>query len=275
MTETSFHARLHVLVPSHSEEAVVIRRGPSKYTGVFSWNTRTDEVKPGQWLKGRIYERRSDISPDGKHWIYFAMNGHWGSESKGSWTAISKAPYLKAVEFFPKGDCWHGGGLFLGDRSYWLNDGYGHEIERSSKGLSRVDAVDWLQGYGGECPGVYYNRLQRDGWRFVERGSAGRYDEWAVFEKAAGSRWTLRKICHEQIGAPKGKGCYWDEHSLASMNGELIDLFAWEWAEVVRGKIVFAKGGSLYRLIDLGGERSEVVVHDFNDQEFQHVIAPY
>jgi cytochrome bd-type quinol oxidase subunit 2 len=29
----------------------------------------------GQWLKGRIYERRSDLSPDGKHLIYFAMNG--------------------------------------------------------------------------------------------------------------------------------------------------------------------------------------------------------
>ena len=275
MSDTSFPARIHVLIPSQSERAVVVRRGPSKYTGVFSWNTRTDEITPGQWLKGRIYERRSDVSPDGEHWIYFAMNGHWGSESKGSWTAIARAPFLKAVEFFPKGDCWHGGGLFLDKRSYWLNDGYGHERSTPSNVLSRVDTVDWVQNYGGECPGVYYNRLQRDGWVLTGRGSNGRYDEWAIFEKPAGAKWTLRKVCHEQIGAPPGKGCYWDEHALASSSGEMLELAGWEWADVVGRSIVFAKDGRLIRLADLEGKRSETLIHDFNDHRFENTVAPY
>ena len=97
MKETSFPARLHILVPKEGENAIVIRRGPSKQTCILSWNTRTDEMSVSQWLKGRIYERRSDASPDGKYWIYFAMNGRWSSKAKGSWSAIARAPWLKAI----------------------------------------------------------------------------------------------------------------------------------------------------------------------------------
>ena len=94
-----------------------------------------------QWLKGRIYERRCDISPDGKHLIYFAMNGRWREEAKGSWTAISRALYLTVLTLLAKGDCWHGGGLFVGNDAYWLNDGYGHEVSRRSL---RGMGVQWV-----------------------------------------------------------------------------------------------------------------------------------
>ena len=90
MKDQCFPARLHVILPTNSDNALVIRRGPSKQTCILSWNTQSDEVQPTQWLKGRIYERRSDVSPDGKHWIYFAMNGRWNSKNRGSWTAIAK-----------------------------------------------------------------------------------------------------------------------------------------------------------------------------------------
>src|SRR5436190_13778779 len=88
------------------------------------WDRRRDTCRVGQWLKGRIYERLSDLSPDGKHFLYFALNGKWQSESRGSWTAISRAPYLKALAFFPAGDTWGGGGLFTTAHSYWLNGSY-------------------------------------------------------------------------------------------------------------------------------------------------------
>ena len=51
------------------------------------------------------------------------MNGKWDSEAKGAWTAIARAPYLKAFIVFPKGDCWNGGGLWTAKNTYWLNDG--------------------------------------------------------------------------------------------------------------------------------------------------------
>src|SRR4051794_10940713 len=97
-----FFARIHVLLARNAPLGVVIRRGPSNQVCSLLWDRRSDQFQVGQWLKGRIYERRSDLSPDGKHLIYFAMNGRWTSEAKGAWTAISKAPYLKALALFPK-----------------------------------------------------------------------------------------------------------------------------------------------------------------------------
>ena len=32
--------------------------------------------------------------------IYFALNGHWDSETGGSFTAISKAPYFRALSIW-------------------------------------------------------------------------------------------------------------------------------------------------------------------------------
>src|SRR6185295_14189761 len=108
----SIPARIHVLMARNAPIGVVIRRGPSKTVCTISWDRQMDTFRLGQCMRGRIYERRSDLSPDGKHMIYFAMNGRWHSAAKGAWTAVSKAPYLKAVALYPKGDCWNGGGLF-------------------------------------------------------------------------------------------------------------------------------------------------------------------
>src|SRR5947209_589019 len=112
-------ARVHILLARDARLGVVIRRGPSKQVCTLLWDRTCDRFRVGQWLKGRIYERRSDLSPDGKHLLYFALNGKWQSESRGSWTAISRAPYLKAAAFFPAGDTWGGGGLFTTAHSYW------------------------------------------------------------------------------------------------------------------------------------------------------------
>src|SRR5215471_13410661 len=180
-----FAARIHVLLASHAPLGIVIRRGPSKRVCTVLWDRRHDQFKLGQWLKGRIYERRSDLSPDGKYLIYFAMNGKWQSEAKGSWTAISRAPYLKALAMFPKGDCWHGGGLFTGNATYWLNDGYGHETLRDTREVRRDRKFQPSEFFGGEDQGVYYPRLLRDGWRLVERVQVSRWKEYDVFEKPA------------------------------------------------------------------------------------------
>jgi len=80
-----FPARLHVLLARNAKVALVIRRGPSKSVCTVLWNRERNTFKLGQWMRGRIYERRSDLSPDGKHFIYFAMNGRWESATKGAW----------------------------------------------------------------------------------------------------------------------------------------------------------------------------------------------
>jgi hypothetical protein len=57
-----FHPRVHILLASHAPLGVVIRRGPSKHVATMLWHRRHDEFQLGQWMKGRIYERRSDLS---------------------------------------------------------------------------------------------------------------------------------------------------------------------------------------------------------------------
>ncbi len=277
MKEEQFPARLHVLIASNSDKAIVIRRGPSKHTCVLSWDRKKNTFEVSQWLKGRIYERRSDICPSGKYWIYFAMNGKWNSEAKGAWTAIAKAPWLKAITLFAKGDCWNGGGLFLDDTTYWLNDGYGHESLFDSREVKRDGSYEPQNQYGGECLHVYYNRLQREGWILRNRSEKGKWNSESVFEKELPKNWIIRKICHEQVDSPKGKGCYWDEHLLLNENGDILAKPTWEWAEWVDNSIVFAEGGSLYRTtIKSSCKLSESkLLHDFNNYKFESRQAPY
>lgn len=71
----------------------------------------------GQWFKGRIYERRCDLSPSGEKLIYFAAKYR---SPLYTWTAVSRPPFLTALLLWPKGDAWGGGGLFNNERTIGL-----------------------------------------------------------------------------------------------------------------------------------------------------------
>jgi hypothetical protein len=273
----TFPARLHILLASKSTHAVVVRRGPSKQVATFLWDRNGDRFSLGQWLKGRIYERRSDISPDGKHLLYFAMNGRWQSTVGGSWTAISRAPYLKAISLYGKGDCWEGGGLFLSNKKFWLNDHYFQpaRVQFESKSIVR-DAAYWPSlRYNAEDTGVYYVRLQRDGWTLIKQSNHS-LDATATFEKPLANGWTLRKIAHEQIGAPPGKGCYWDEHAVIDNKGHETVHTDWEWADVDGKRLVWSAEGSLFAAsVEQRSLGKSKLLRDFNDDQFAALEAPY
>jgi len=244
---------------------------------VIGWDRKTDKFKLGQWLYGRIYERRCDLSPDGKHLIYFAMNGRWSSAVKGSWTAISRAPYLKAITLFAKGDCWHGGGLFQSSRDYWLNDGHGHELQKDEGHLKRVMEYPWHEHYGGECLGVYYIRLQRDGWSMKHTSPDGLGDQVTLFEKRINGHWLLRKSAYATQVHPVGRGCYYDTHALFNARtGETIAKPGWEWADVDGNRIVWAEDGRLFAgHVDKSGLQGEKLLLDFNPMTSERIEAPY
>jgi hypothetical protein len=268
-----FSARLHVLLARDSKVGLVIRRGPSKSVCTVLWDRTRDTFKLGQWMHGRIYERRCDLSPDGKFFIYFAMNGRWESETKGSWTAISQVPYLKALSLFAKGDCWNGGGMFLSNREFWLNDVYGH-VELKNFNRLRRDLKGGPKDYfGGECLTVYYNRLRRDGWDMRKK----EYQGATLFEKKLPKSWTLRKLAFCEIDAPPGRGCYWDAHELFHETTDTLLAFPeWEWADYVDGHLVWACNGQLCAA-DLGRGKllHEKLLHDFNEMKFESIAAPY
>jgi hypothetical protein len=158
-----FPARIHPILARDAPNGVILRRGPARQVAVVGWDRTTDEFRAGQWLAGRIYERRCDLSPDGKHLLYFAVGTPRSPQSKPSWTAISKAPYLKAVAFWSKGDAWNGGGMFLSNDRFWLNRSCTEALMWNDSGLTEAPGYPWRESFGGEFPGVYYHRLQRGG----------------------------------------------------------------------------------------------------------------
>jgi hypothetical protein len=296
--------RLHVLLARRAPVGVVLRRGPSRAVCAIGWDRDRDTFELGQWLRGRIYERRSDLSPDGRYMIYFAMDGRWSSRTRGAWTAISIAPHLKAIALYAKGDCWNGGGLFVDNRSYWLNDGYGHVELRPDGRSSTIDDTGALETttlveralpapyattWGGECWGVYFNRLERDGWTLrpeLAIGASGA--RTIVFEKPLEHGWKLRKLAHASIGKkPEGQGVYHDEHELVHASGSELPRPDWEWAEHDGDRLVWAERGKLWAgelEASRPGDRPRLradpivrahVLRDFSAMTFEARRAPY
>jgi len=87
----------------------------------------------------------------------------------------------------------------------------------------------------------------------------------------------LRKYAHAEVGAPPGKGCYWDEHELEHPATQHRLLFPkWEWADLDRNTLVWAEDGCLHRAsLDAGGLGPARVVFDFNDMTFERRVASY
>lgn len=274
MTELP-HARLHVLLASAAPFGVIIRRGPANAVCTIGWNRETNEFTLGQWLRGRIYERRSDLSPDGRYLIYFARGGRRHVETRGSWTAVSRAPWLHAFNLYGKGDCWQGGGLFTSRDRFWLNGC--HSVVREIPDVLIDPAYRPQGGFGAECPSVYYPRLLRDGWIIEARIKSAAVADITVFSKPLLHGWVVRKYANADANHPPGSGPYWDEHELENPNGRVIlSKPAWDWAERDGSGLVWTENGVLYRAaIDSAGLTPATVLHDFNGMRFENRRAPY
>lgn len=164
-------ARLFMLFARKSPMAVIFRRGPSKWVQLIKWDTKSDTFEPGQWFNGRIYERRSDLSPDGSLLIYFAQKISTRSkkdqEYTYAWTAISRPPYLTALALWPKGDCWHGGGSFKNGRVVLLNHKPEVATPHEKHKPHRLLVIPNPQAHGEDDP-IFSQRLERDGWQLKE-----------------------------------------------------------------------------------------------------------
>ena len=279
-------ARLFVIRAREAPMAAILRRGPSKQVRLISWNTDTDSFEGGQWLKGRIYERRCDLSPDGRYLIYFAAN-HKGQHF--SWTSISRPPYLTALAFWPKGDCWEGGGLFEDARNIWLNDQFS-DAEEDAKVLP--DSLKlWVKGFGGGDNPIHGVRLLRDGWILAQPGKSMHvpwderdatgyhfpYDPPQVWERPSASGDRLRMVIHG-VGEESGDW-YVVTHEIATPGGETVSLGRTDWADWDRnGDLLYARNGKLYRLSpgkngNLDPKNSRELA-DFNDDRFQAIPPP-
>ncbi|MCC6687365.1 MAG: hypothetical protein IT205_10335 [Fimbriimonadaceae bacterium] len=157
-----------------ANQVIVLRRGPSKYTQMLVWDLSTDQVTPGQWLKGRVYEKRCDVSPDGKHFVgccsnysqshrkRFAGTANWeGSWIHCGWTVVSHPPYFTAVGLWLTGGAWNGGGVWKSNKHLAVNN-FPHcwEERQSPKGI-QVSKLNLPMSEDD----VYELLLQQRGWK--------------------------------------------------------------------------------------------------------------
>ena len=275
-------ARVFGILARNADVAVLLRRGPSKWFQLVRWDTATDTFDPGQWFHGRIYERRCDLSPAGSLLIYFAQKITARSiadrDYTYAWTAVSRPPYFTALALWPKGDCWHGGGLFLDDRHVMVNH---HEAKPHPKHRPRPQRLKVSpnpKAHGEDLP-IFYARLTRDGWFHRPAHDVRTRDrDEAVFEKPRPRRSTLVMKSVATIERRKeGQGVYFEEYALrAPAATDPIPLADVEWADFDhRGRLVFARAGLVYaaKVGDDGGV-SETLLIDLNAQQPSEVIAP-
>lgn len=260
-----FPPRLHVLLAREAPVGLVIRRGPSRNVCFVGWDRKHDRFTLGQWMKGRIDEHRCDISPDGRHVIYFMSKGGKG------YSAISRVPYLKALAPWQHPDHFNGGGVFVDNHTYWLDQGIGEETQSTDE-LKRS-----LSPEGGDVEEWVYPhdwRLQLGGWnRFVADGD-NKNDRIVFFEKRTNTGWTLRKVIHSGHNAA-GKKSTWESHELESFDG-VRELPDWEWADIDGKRFVWAEHGKLFAAPTTAhGIDDPTELFDFSTLTFTPTRAPY
>lgn len=101
-------ARLRILFAPEAPVAVVYRRGPSKWTQMWLWETDRDRFTPGQWIKGYVHGD-STLSPDGRYVISRVMSGE-------QHTVLSRPPFFTALAVTVNSLCVSGA-WFLADGS--------------------------------------------------------------------------------------------------------------------------------------------------------------
>lgn len=232
---------------------------------------------PGQWLNGRVYERRCDLSPNGEYLVYFAANY---KPPYGTWTAISRPPYFTALALWPKGDAWGGGGLFdsngkgitLNHRPSEMKMGEGFKLPADF----RVRPLGERSGWGEDDPILSY-RLKRDGWKRIQNGKWKenrhgsaiwiKYTEPEIWEKKSKSE--EASVMIELHGIKEKLGPWYVQELNYHAKGKHVSLGRCDWADIApSGVLFFSNQGKLYKAMPNGVCE---VVTDFSQCSFTEV----
>jgi hypothetical protein len=278
--------RLFAILARDAPQAVIFRRGPSKQVLLIKWNLKNDKLEYGQWFKGRIYERRCDLSPSGNLLIYFS--GKYKTSLR-TWTAISKPPYLTALALWPKGDAWGGGGIF--DTEYTIRLNHGSHPQTLAQGFTLKKNMRVISyGGGGEDFPIYHALLLKYDWQCLDEGKCGKpnwneHTVWKfirpiIYEKVSKQGYRLQM--HIKSMSHKNDAWYNIDYVAFDKSGKkLFELEKTDWADWDNSDLIFAKQGKLFRLsknsftqyMD-GGEKALKLVADLNSCKYEEKTAP-
>jgi hypothetical protein len=115
---SSFPApRIYCIPATKAPVVAVFRRGPTEWAHIGKWNLAHNTYEPGAWLHGRLFPRRSDLSPDGQWLCYFAHKPNATWEHGPTYIALSKLPWLTALHAWSTCGTWTRGYYFSEDES--------------------------------------------------------------------------------------------------------------------------------------------------------------
>jgi hypothetical protein len=255
---------------------VVLRRGPSAWVQLSVWHTDTDMFEHGQWMKCRVYERRSDLSADGSLFAYFARGTPRASgpdnpsSPADSWVAISRPPYFTALALWFVGGTYHTGAYFPDRRSVW--SGFTQDPPdqgRLPAGLALAPRLppyvdrtnEWTERT------VFINRLLRDGW---ERAHDSAEEVWQR-PNPAGNLTLLMTLSAPGIAGCGGRSIA-DYALQPQPDGEVMPLGRATWADWDhRGRLVLARDGRLFQWQPSGSLQQ---IADFNPLQPEPRPAP-
>jgi hypothetical protein len=234
------------------------------------WHTDTDAFEHGQWIRARVFERRSDLSADGSLFVAFIRTNAARlrtDQQADTWIAISRPPYFTALALWWVGGTYCTGGLFPAQRSLWL----GWSAEPDQGGLppwheraSTVAHVDRTNNWTDRT--VFHNRLLRDGWILV--GGATR-ETW----EHRHPHQSLTLVFTELGWDPRAYGGpHRVEYALRNADGALVELPGVTWADWDQlGRLIVVQNG---RLLHWQGPDALAVLADFNAQVPESLAAP-
>lgn len=273
--EAASPSRISVYLARGAPVGVILRRGPSQWAHLTLWDRRSDRFTAGQWFRGRVYERRCDVSPDGRYFVYFAAKNGPRDDPHGigeAWTAISRPPYFTALGLWTNLGSWYGGGVFDTDRQLQLDATCSLQPHRAFP----VPHLKIRPMAAATSP--WEQRLLAAGWRLVERGfdprthrRVGRREIW---EKRHPERditlcQEVEDVDFQRYGGPY-RETFWFE-----TNGDLNPLDGVTWADWdTANRVVFARQGCLFACSPDRGAGDIQLLHDLNSGGPRRLATP-
>lgn len=291
--------RIYPIIARDGRSAVVFRRGPSKRVLLLRWWLTSDTVERGQWFKGMLYPRASDLSPDGELLVYNAEKYNYRLPEK-RWTAISRPPYLTALKIWFGGGRYWGGGIFEDQTTIDLDQSEQNRRQgegRADSGRLKIAPTSPTAEKGPLL--IDHRRRTRDGWQLT---SSDLPITWETTK--AGYEWARPNLplVYERLrpnrrGAPRGPRLRhvisaWDDwpsldppevYTLVDAQDRVLrSLDGCSWADwQSTGDLLVSIGGCLYRLshkhVDdkaAHGLDGAKLVADLTDLTFEEVVAP-
>jgi len=269
--ERSSPCRLFVYLASEAPAAVVLRRGPIDWARLSLWHTDDDRFEHGQWMRARVFERRSDLSPDGSLFVAFVRGSAGPNQGNtDTWVALSRPPWFTALALWFVGGTYYTGGYFPDRQCLWLGwDSPQPDQGRLPTWLTMTserppyidDTNDWTDRT------VWVNRLLRDGWT---RREGAIPETWGHRSPNGEMTLTMRIVTNTDFRAYGGR--YVIEYAVqAEPGGPWTELGRASWADWdQRGRLIVARDGYLLHWQPTG----ITGIADFNDQTPDPQPAP-